>query len=232
MYSGERLNMFGIFKKIEKLNKKIGQSFQKVDTDIKHLQDWVHHLRSRNEYLENSHSSHMEMTRKDMNTLSKWLHYLYTHNVELHKRINEVSSYLMEADKRNRDLSERISELEDKFQGQVRTSQGTSQGQVEDMSSEEKGQQEEINNTTKKDLVEGKSYFTGSQLEFMKVLYDADRPLSYSELAHILGKKDKSVRNLIYELREKGIKIKSRFVGLRKKGFYLPKEEKIKITGR
>ena len=63
-------------------------------------------------------------------------------------------------------------------------------------------------------------------------MYHADRPFSYEEMAKMLGKKKKSIRNLIYELREKNINVKSKPTGVRKKGFYLDKEEKIKVSGR
>ncbi len=48
----------------------------------------------------------------------------------------------------------------------------------------------------------------------------------------MLGKKKKSIRNLIYELREKKINVRSKPVGIRKKGFFLDREEKIRVSGR
>jgi biotin operon repressor len=81
-------------------------------------------------------------------------------------------------------------------------------------------------------FIETKSSLSGSQLELLNVLYEADRPLSYGDLSKILNKKSKSIRNLIYELREAGLEVKSRFIGLRTKGFFLTKETKILVSGR
>lgn len=77
-----------------------------------------------------------------------------------------------------------------------------------------------------------RSSMTESQLELLNLLYHSDKPLSYLDIAGIVGKKEKSVRNLVYEIREKGINVLSKSIGARTKGFYLNKEEKIKVSGR
>ena len=78
----------------------------------------------------------------------------------------------------------------------------------------------------------GKHEFTGSEMELINIFYRADRPLSYQDLSKLLGKKDKSIRNLIYELRAKKVLVKSKPIGIRTKGFFLEKEEKIRVSGR
>ena len=74
--------------------------------------------------------------------------------------------------------------------------------------------------------------FTGAELEILNVLFHSDKPVSYERVAKIVGKKEKSIRNLIYEIRRKGIDVLTKPIGIRQKGFYLPAEEKIKVSGR
>ena len=85
---------------------------------------------------------------------------------------------------------------------------------------------------TEKIQVIDKDSLTGSQIELLNIFYHSDRPLGYKDLKKIVGKKKKSIRNLIYELRDKGIKINYKPIGIRTRGFYLNKEEKIKVSGR
>ncbi|MGM5484652.1 MAG: hypothetical protein ACQEP1_02150 [Nanobdellota archaeon] len=253
--------MFGIFRKkksVEKLNRNLNFAFSKLDNDISNMQAWVNHLKERNENIEYSHSSHVDLTRRDLDSLSKWMRYLYNHSMQLHNRFRDMSSYIKNLEKNHNALQERLAEVEKRveghertlednrkghggpdsnnFQGQVRDKSGTSRGQVEDMSSKSEDIDEEGDNapdlSPKKAFKVNRSALTGSQLEFLNLLYHADRPLSYEEISNMLGKKSKSVRNLIYGLRSKGLEIKNKYVGLRKKGFYIDKKEKLKLTGR
>ncbi len=86
--------------------------------------------------------------------------------------------------------------------------------------------------TPKKLSVLDKKAFAGAELEVLNVLYHSDRPISYERIAKIVGKKEKSIRNLIYEIRRKGIDVLTKAIGIRQKGFYLEQEEKIKVSGR
>ncbi|MCX6710404.1 MAG: hypothetical protein NTV63_05665, partial [Candidatus Woesearchaeota archaeon] len=127
------------------------------------------------------------------------------------------------------------------------TSHGTSAGHLRDMSREE----EIIENPHPKQETKPKtainnpesitdnipesfdrSRFPASELEIIKTLYYYERPLSYGDIAKSLGKKEKSIRNLICELRKKGIEILDKPIGIREKGFYLSGKAKITISGR
>ena len=74
--------------------------------------------------------------------------------------------------------------------------------------------------------------FTGAEIEVLNLLYHSDRPISYENIVKIVGKKEKSIRNLICEIRRKGIEVLDKPIGIKQKGFYLPAEEKIKVSGR
>ncbi len=225
-------------KEVMRLNSHLNFAFSKLDRDIINVQQWVSHLHEKNQHLEQSHGSHIDVTKRDITSITKWIHYLNKHNTELQGYLKDLTGHLMSLQKKDSDLLERVHSLEIKLEkynhdlslGQVRTQERTIGGQVKDMSSHVKAPPLVEDNSQKVSI--SKASLTGSQVELLQVLYDSDRPLSYSDLARILNKKSKSVRNLIYELRDKGIDVCSRFVGLRKKGFYLTSENKIKVSGR
>jgi chromosome segregation ATPase len=270
--------MLNLFKKtrskeVMRISQHLNKAFSKVEEDISNVRGWVDHLHQKNSYLERSHSSHVDVTKKELESMNRWVFLLNQHNIELQKYLKELTGYLVSLQNKDSELTERIHRLERSLEdhsrkgserdaileevrehaknaakaleatekmkndlslGQDRTPQGTSQGQVKDISLEENN----VSPTGKPEILPvsrvkiNKSSLTGSQIELLDVLYGSDRPLSYNELARILNKKSKSVRNLIYELRDKGIGVESRFVGLRKKGFFLDNESKIVLSGR
>ncbi len=225
-------------KPVENPIKELNISMSKVDRDIYLIQQWINHLHEKSENIKNSHYEHLELTKRDINNINKWLQYLHTHNLEMHKFVKETSNSIIKLRNNQIELLKRLEKIE---QGQLRTLERTIKGQVKDISPiiEDMSQSSIIveKNKNEKEYENfggnvNKSEFNGSQIELLNMLYHANRPLSYDEVAKILGKKEKSIRNLIYELREKGIKIRSKPLGIRKKGFFLEKDEKIKISGR
>ena len=221
--------MFNYFRKkvIGDSLSKISGAFSSVDEDIKHIQQWISHLHNKSEELNKAHSEHISLTRKDINGINKWLQYLHSHNTELHKYVKESTNILLDLQKNHNKILERLEKLE---QGQLGTLQRTFKGHLKDMSLESKDISKQKKGTEIK--VIDKSSLTGSQLELVNIFYHADRPLGYGDIAKLVRKKKKSIRNLIYEIRDKGIRIESKPIGIRRKGFYLSKEEKIKVSGR
>lgn len=252
--------MFNLFKnnknnknnELNALNRQMEFTFSKLGHDVNKIQHWLSHLHDKNEHLLTSHHTHVEVTKKDLSTVNRWIHHLNHHNLELQRYLKELTSYLVALQNKDSELLERIHSLEKKITlldnlsfnnnglslGHDGTQKRTFERALNDMSSPLIKQKESILHETVHPVssstksVINKSQFTGSQIELLNVLYEADKPLSYNDLSRFLNKKSKSVRNLIYELRDKGIEIKSRFVGLRTKGFYLSKEAKIQISGR
>lgn len=269
---------------IVKIHSNLTHSFSRMGNDIDYIQNWLRHLHDKNHYLEQKHHSHLELTKKDVENLSNWVHYLNKHTTELRSYFSELITHIKHLQKKDDDLLNRVVQLENNLNSNVSSLKGhlgtlerTTQGQIKDMSlvfkdtlnnhisnikkdfddhkTEFQNHQKkfaEIQHSSKQEiekkveelpvvekkvepnisLVKVKNSLSGSQIELLNVLYDADRPLSYGDLSKILNKKSKSVRNLIYELRDAGIDVKSRFVGLRKKGFYLTNETKILVSGR
>lgn len=171
--------------------------------------------------------------RGDISLLSSWVKYLKERD-DLHNTRHERMSYFVgkmsaEID----DLKAEVARLQNQMSsGQVRTYERTDKGQVEDMSRDQHQRQTLPSRAKPVAALPGPAGLRGSQLEVLHLLYDSDRPLGYDEIARRLEKSEKSIRNLIYELRVAGIKVKDKPIGLREKGFFLDSETKIGVSGR
>ncbi len=225
--------MFNIFnrKKGSSAVYELNKSISKIDRDIYMIQQWISHLHDKSEGIKSSHLEHIELTRRDINNINKWLQYLHAHNSEMHGALKHIIGSMIELKKNFEGMTMKIEKIE---QGQARILERTLEGHVADKSLEKKDMEiaEKHVIIAQKEQIVPKHEFSGSQLELLNVLYHADRPLSYEDLSRLLGKKEKSIRNLIYELRGKKVDVLSRPIGIRIKGFYLVKEEKIRVSGR
>jgi biotin operon repressor len=223
--------------KIEILTQDINHTFTQVSKDISHLKNWVLYVHSKHEKNHSVHKGEIELRKKDIENISKWIEHLREENNKLKKFMGEVSKYLIEFNKGYKSMDERIKELEKRTQGQEKIIERTIEDNKDIERTDIKGQIEgqlgqQISKRIRPIKVLDKKALTTSQEELIHLLYQSEEPLEYARIAHILRKKEKSIRNLIYEIREKGIKIKDCPIGYRKKGFYLNAEEKLKVSGR
>ncbi|MEM2121679.1 MAG: HTH domain-containing protein [Candidatus Woesearchaeota archaeon] len=83
-----------------------------------------------------------------------------------------------------------------------------------------------------KAVVEKNERMSVTEKSLLRILYETDSPLTYADLSRMLGREEKTIRNAIYELRKKGFDIHDKLVSSKEKAFYLPKELKLKISGR
>ena len=213
-----------------------------ITQDLDILRQWVLHISSRNENMHSHHSSNLEVTRRDVQKLYRGIEHMYSDVQRLKDAMHETGKYLRETHQSHKDIYARIAALERTSQGQQGTrqgQQGTSQ-RKEEMALE--GQPEDTQpkiRTPPREVIpppkiqkKDKSALNPSQEELMEVLFRATEPLDYKRIATALGKKEKSIRNMIYEMREKGVDIKDKNIGFRKKGFYITEETKMQISGR
>ncbi len=181
--------------------------------------------------LDQSLASSFTKVRGDIAVSFSWLNYLREKD-KIHDSRNERNSYFLGK------MSAEIRELQREIQilkgqvakGHARTLERTSQGQVRDVSQPKVIEKKDI--SPPKPTTIGTSGLRASQLEVLNVLYESDRPLGYNEIARRLGKSEKSIRNMIYELRVAGIGVLDKPIGSREKGFYLDAETKITVSGR
>ncbi|MFO7711096.1 MAG: hypothetical protein R6V53_05015 [Candidatus Woesearchaeota archaeon] len=207
------------------------------DLDI--LRQWVLHISSRSENMHSHHSSRIDITRREVQNLYSGIEHMYQDVQKLKKALEETGKYILETHKSHKDIYERIATLERTIEGQQRTSQGQQRTQQEPQERTYQGQKRTIQReentlpiTQPRIQIKDRNALNPSQEELMEVLYKATEPLDYKRIAAALGKKEKSVRNMIYEMREKGVDIRDRSIGFRKKGFYLTEEKKIELSGR
>ncbi len=169
--------MLGIFKKKNRVVvREAERSLSRIDRDIYLIQQWISHLREREEETRNSHFQHMEVTRRDISQINKWLNYLHAHNAEIHRFVRETTNNILELKQSYKDIASRLENIE---KGHLRTAERTSQGQIEDKRTSEKDLKKGIIEEKEKEMQTSyKSEFNGSQIEMITLLYRADRPMS------------------------------------------------------
>ncbi|MFH1850396.1 MAG: hypothetical protein ABH879_09545 [archaeon] len=216
---------------ITQLEQKVGSAFYHVRNDIDFLKQWVSHLHEKGQALESSHHDQTRDTSKDIKDIRGWLHYLYNHSTELHKYMQETTRYMQELERKNLELTDKLEKIE---QGQLRTLERTTEDIRRDMSlkKDKSGHEDADNMGSTQTPAINQGEFTGSQREVLNLLYYSDRPLTYEEISSHVYKKEKSIRNLMYELRKKGVNVETKAVGDRRFGFFVGKGEKIRISGR
>ncbi|GEM_PF-2001419 len=226
---------------IQSVESSIKLSFIKVREDIARIGLWIRYFSEetlRNEAEHNSINSEIIRQRSEIEMLKinqERIVSAFEKNTEI------ISNLTSKIEKMDLEIAKEKEKTVEKTQG---TSKGTSQGHLRDMSllrkKYEKAQKDSIipKEIMEKAIIEdmkpflNKNILTASELEILKVLYYYERPLSYNEISKIVGKKEKSIRNLIYELRKRGIEILDKPIGIREKGFYLSGNAKIMISGR
>jgi biotin operon repressor len=229
-------------KQINELTTEINHTFSKVAEDVDLLKRWVMHVNSKTELSKSHHEKHIEVSKQEIKNAALWIEHLKKDIEQMKKISKETTNYIFEMHNNQQNVLEKIQELEKRMNEKDKDmSEKDNTGQVritQDKLIEPKGHvplkripEEELVQKPEIKVLE-KEELTTSQIELLETLYSAKEPLDYKSLAEYLNKKEKSIRNLIYELREKGVKIKASNIGLRRKGFYLKEEEKLKISGR
>ncbi len=226
------------------ITKDINTVFGDISKEMDMMRRWVMHINSRGDYVHRRHNSHVEITKKELGNITRWIDYLRGDINHLKSIVKQTTGYILETHKHHKEMHERVNKLEKEIEESKqrqrikegkRTSdrgqQRTSQGQNKDTTEDNKIWPKRAIAPQAIKVVD-RNAMNPSQEELLKLLYEADRPLDYGTMARILRKKEKSIRNLIYEIRDKGIEIKDQPIGFRKKGFFLEEAQKIRISGR
>jgi len=230
--------MFGFIKnkllkgKFGALEGKLTLTFESLKGEIELLKAWISHLYSRSEDIE-QYKQGLTLTQEEVKNLSLWVQYMERRHTEMASHVKSTHGYVQKIHEGHKELFDRIGRLEqaEKGKGQERTTEGTITGQEKDKSFPVFPDVKQLPGIEKTAVIDTDS-LTGAQIELLNVLYNYDKPLGYDKIAKYLGKKEKSIRNLIYELRNQGVLVKTKPIGVRKKGFYLDAEEKVRISGR
>jgi len=110
-------------KVVGSLLKSLNAAFYKVDSDIRNIHGWVTHLNQRGERIEGSHLSHVELTRRDIEKVNRWINFLHTHLGQLKTGMENMSNVVTNLTKTNAEILKRLGKIEEKSEkvGSVRT---------------------------------------------------------------------------------------------------------------
>jgi len=226
-------------KELETLQSNLSASFARVRADIEKVGLWIRYFAQENLSNRQEHS----YMKGQLDSHSSRISELKEGQRKLAEAMEKNAEILEKLSRRIAEMEEKASELQGKITEMSGTSQGTRPGHVRDKSEEEKKiQRNEKNQVQIQGMGEDSGFpsenhivvsrFTPSELEVIRVLHYTEKPLGYSEIAKLVGKSEKSIRNTICELRKKGIEILDRPIGNREKGFYLAAKTKLLISGR
>ncbi len=73
---------------------------------------------------------------------------------------------------------------------------------------------------------------TPSELYILRVLLNAHKPLTYAELSTRTGRKEKTIRNIIYSLRNKHVPVQDIVVSPKGKAFFVDESFEFLLSGR
>lgn len=161
--------------------------------------------------------------KEDMGSVASWIHHFKQRHEATETEISNIKAEL-EA------LKGQVTRQSAK-KAQLRTHPGRIRGHIHDASEDMSFVKKHVKKSIKPEIFD-KSLMAKSHLELLTLLYHSDRILSYEELSKRLNKTRKSIRNIIYEMRKKGVDISDKAISSKEKGFYLTKEVKIKVSGR
>src|SRR3989338_847450 len=207
----------------------IALTFHSLKEDIHLLKAWISHLHNRNQMVERTQET-LTLTKEEVKNLASWAQSLEQRHQEVREYLWQSHHSLQDLHQRHRELADRLVLVEKGQKGQVGTPDGTITGQVKDKSLATIPEAKPLIGAQQGAI--RMDALSGAQIEARDVLYHYDKPLGYDAIAKYLGKKEKSIRNLIYELREHGVAVRAKPIGVRKKGFFINAEEKIRVSGR
>jgi hypothetical protein len=225
---------------VERVESGVSLSFSKLKSDMEKVGLWIKYfaeeaIRNRQEHsLVNSEISSHDREISELKKNQELMIYAMEKNSKIISELN----YRIE------DMKKEVSEKAKEPETELGTCPGTSAGQIRDKSIEPKKisrrepKPEKTAELSDDELIESKGApfdrgkFLQSELEVIKALYYSERPMGYDEIAKLLGKSEKSIRNIICDARRKGIEIMDKPIGIREKGFYLSGKAKVLVSGR
>ncbi len=214
-------------------------AFSKIKDDLSVVYKWLVYVRKKEELLDKNQKLVAEFTektnkkvvewvsevikteRENKKRLMEWIKYLENQNKTLKKELYEVKDYLKK-------LEDFVKEELDRNELNKRTEQDNLQPLPNSTAEEERDEQGALSD----DGVIMAENLTKSEKELLKVLYFSKKPLSYEEIAKILGLSYGTVKNRLYRIRKLGYKIDFNVDADGEKYFFLNEEEKLKVSGR
>lgn len=210
---------------------RISRQFEKVEKDLENMKIWANHFHNKQRESSISIDLKEKASRREIEDIKKWIEHGERRAEHQKKLTKSLIEYLKEIHKHQVEIKNQVEEIRTRKdeEGQLTRIKRTIKRTEKDFETREDSLKED--NTLKKENI-GQKELTQGQKQLLRILFQSPTPMGYKEIARAVIKKEKSVRNMVYELREKGFEIKDKPIGFRKKGFYIDKEEKIRISGR
>ncbi len=240
--------VFGLFKKKNEKNElqefKMSETFSKLDSDIKLIQQWVFHLSAKSQEIDASHKMHSELAKKDVDNIKLWISFLNQHSQELKTKIYETQRQISRFEEAYSKLNSRIESLENQSKSsQTAKITGSNQKITSTLQSQPFVTDNYVSLNSTNDLA-GRNKSTvlnhpsltsslaESEKRMLNILLNSTKPTNYNSLAKNTSLNYGTVKNIICSLRKKGIKINDAINPYGEKEFFLNEEARIEITGR
>ena len=207
---------------LSKLNLRLSGSFEKVNEDIRLINEWIKHLHSKSEIIKGTHDTHVSLNRQEIENMNRWINYLNQHSTELRKNFKDTSKKVDEMASNYGDLMQRIQKMEQDFQEFGKVTRVTK-------SDTKVTRKSDVENDV---VLTNVNAFSLSEKKLIYMLCNSDNPLDYNQLARALRLNYSTVKNIIYSSRKKGLDVKNSIKANGEKGFYVEKKMKIHLTGR
>ncbi len=237
--------MFGFFKKkkaqeelrqefsqeqaIQIVDSKLRHAFSKVGQDINNINSWITHLNEAHNTVYNEVKGHITINKQEIDHLKQWIKYLNTHTSAVRSETKQIYSNVDRLRQENIALHKRIDALESKISAKTSVQTPNTARHFENDT--------QLRGVTRND-VSFSSHFlaekplSSTEKKVVKVLYETDKPLTYSRLSKAIGLNYGTVKNIIYSLRKKKIGVEDQVTPEGEKEFFLPHKVKVELSGR
>ena len=206
------------------LHERVGNAFLILDRDLKGMSNWISSIERTQQGLVNSHYSHIDLTKKDLERLKKWTREMDEYHSKLREYLTHVNSAIKEINEEQIKLRTEMEELKS-----LKTALIAPNIQKEHLKEEKAIIKEE---SIPLKMIARKEELSGSEQLILNELYSGNKPLTYSELAQRTKLNYGTVKNAIYRLRKKNIEVHDQKTPEGEKEFFFTDKVKIELSGR
>ncbi len=227
----------------------IKKAFMKVKNEFLNVRNWLFFLNNRLSVVENDTlklKTYLINQQKYNAYFSSELSKLASRLDMLESRISQTESFIKRNSDDIADLSSQLSELseiknsvhdlvvifKEHLKKDTSGHEKDTSGHEKDMSRYTGHVKKSVIEKEKTDFSFSPDSFSPSELYLLRLLVNSNKPLTYSELSRITGRKEKTIRNLIYLLRLKHMPIRSILTSSREKAFFVEDSLKVVLSGR
>lgn len=237
--------MFGFFKKkkaeeqhrqefsqdqaIQIIDSKLRHAFSKVGQDINNINSWISHLNKTHNTSYDEVKGHITLNKHEIRHLKQWIKYLNIHTSTISNETKQLYSSINQLRQENIVLHKRIDAIESKisvkntFQTPITTRHFENDIQLRDVTR---------NDVSFSNHFLAEKPLSSTEKKIVKVLYENDKPMTYSQLSKTIGLNYGTVKNIIYGLRKKKIGVEDQVTPEGEKEFFLPHKVKVELSGR